>query len=178
MLEQVLQLQIKVFLSTQVSIGSTDTWHRPFQFGWWFWLALTGVNLAFTVSCKWVGLFTIATIGCSTVMDLWRILGDLHVTKVRILMYKGEKAVFNILFLDRKHWVDTFWLDSFAWYCYHSLSMSAYSMFIFLCYHTLVMVMCTCLQLFNIHWQATRYPIHLLVRWCLHCSRTQTNIHD
>ncbi|CDH50297.1 glycosyltransferase family 39 protein [Lichtheimia corymbifera JMRC:FSU:9682] len=54
---------------------------RPFRLAWWFWLALTGVNLGFTVSCKWVGLFTIGTIGLSTVMDLWRILGDLQVSK-------------------------------------------------------------------------------------------------
>ncbi|KAI9495812.1 protein O-D-mannosyltransferase [Zychaea mexicana] len=54
---------------------------QPFGRRWWFWLAFTGVNLGLTVSCKWVGLFTIATIGVSTVRDLWRILGDLNVTK-------------------------------------------------------------------------------------------------
>ncbi|KAI7858918.1 Dolichyl-phosphate-mannose-protein mannosyltransferase-domain-containing protein [Circinella umbellata] len=54
---------------------------RPFGRKWWFWLALTGISLGLTVSCKWVGLFTIATIGVSTIRDLWRILGDLHVSK-------------------------------------------------------------------------------------------------
>ncbi|KAI8143626.1 glycosyltransferase family 39 protein [Fennellomyces sp. T-0311] len=54
---------------------------KPFGRGWWFWLAFTGVSLGLTVSCKWVGLFTIATIGLSTVRDLWRILGDLSVSK-------------------------------------------------------------------------------------------------
>ena len=55
---------------------------RPFGRKWWFWLTLTGISLGLTVSCKWVGLFTIATIGVSTIRDLWQILGDLQVSKV------------------------------------------------------------------------------------------------
>jgi dolichyl-phosphate-mannose-protein mannosyltransferase len=46
----------------------------PFQFWWWSWLALTGLGLGLTASCKWVGLFTIATIGCSTIkglLEMW-----------------------------------------------------------------------------------------------------------
>ncbi|KAI9323158.1 Dolichyl-phosphate-mannose-protein mannosyltransferase-domain-containing protein [Dichotomocladium elegans] len=53
---------------------------RPFRPAWWIWLLMTGINLGLTVSCKWVGLFTIATIGLSTVHDLWSLLGDLRVS--------------------------------------------------------------------------------------------------
>ncbi|KAG0190619.1 hypothetical protein DFQ28_001789 [Apophysomyces sp. BC1034] len=59
------------------------SWNRSFSWGWWFWLAATGAGLGFTVSCKWVGLFTIATIGCSTLLDLWRIWGDLQISKTQ-----------------------------------------------------------------------------------------------
>lgn len=64
---------------------------RPFGARWWFWLAMTGVGLGLTVSCKWVGLFTIATIGCSTVLDLWKLLGNLHVSQVIICSITYEK---------------------------------------------------------------------------------------
>ncbi|CDH55799.1 mannosyltransferase 1 [Lichtheimia corymbifera JMRC:FSU:9682] len=53
--------------------------NRPFQFWWYFWLALTGLGLGLTVSCKWVGLFMIATVGVSTVKNLWEIWGDTRV---------------------------------------------------------------------------------------------------
>lgn len=52
---------------------------RPFTEGWWTWLILTGLSLGAVVSCKWVGLFTIATIGFSTINQLWNLLGDLRV---------------------------------------------------------------------------------------------------
>ena len=41
---------------------------------------LTGLSLGAVVSCKWVGLFTIATIGFSTVYQLWNLLGDIRVS--------------------------------------------------------------------------------------------------
>ncbi|KAF8632407.1 hypothetical protein AX17_004848 [Amanita inopinata Kibby_2008] len=53
--------------------------HRPFTSSWWTWLTLSGLSLGAVVSCKWVGLFTIATIGLSTVHQLWNLLGDLRV---------------------------------------------------------------------------------------------------
>jgi dolichyl-phosphate-mannose-protein mannosyltransferase len=56
---------------------------RSFTFSWWFWLAMTGMGLGCTVSCKWVGLFVIATIGCSTLYQLWQLWGDLHITQVK-----------------------------------------------------------------------------------------------
>jgi dolichyl-phosphate-mannose-protein mannosyltransferase len=54
--------------------------HEPFTETWWAWLILSGMSLGAVVSCKWVGLFTIATIGLSTVYQLWTLLGNLRVT--------------------------------------------------------------------------------------------------
>lgn len=46
---------------------------------WWAWLTLTGLALGAVVSSKWVGLFTIATVGVFTIAQLWHLLGDLRV---------------------------------------------------------------------------------------------------
>lgn len=61
---------------------------RPFQFWWYVWLSLTGLGLGLTVSCKWVGLFTIATIGSSTIKGLWEIWGNTRTPKVGWLYNK------------------------------------------------------------------------------------------
>lgn len=53
----------------------------PFSRHWWLYLALTGLSLGAVVSCKWVGLFTIATVGVSTLKQLWILLGDLNVSR-------------------------------------------------------------------------------------------------
>ena len=53
--------------------------HQPFTKSWWTWLSLSGLALGATLSCKWVGLFTVATIGLNTVYHLWNLLGDLRV---------------------------------------------------------------------------------------------------
>ncbi|THH32175.1 hypothetical protein EUX98_g2018 [Antrodiella citrinella] len=49
---------------------------EPFTESWWTWLFLSGLSLGAVVSCKWVGLFTIATIGLGTLRQLWLLLGD------------------------------------------------------------------------------------------------------
>lgn len=54
--------------------------HKPFTDQWWLWLSLSGLSLGAVVSCKWVGLFTIATVGLSTMWQLWVLLGDLRVS--------------------------------------------------------------------------------------------------
>ncbi len=53
--------------------------HQAFTRSWWIWLTLSGLSLGAVVSCKWVGLFTIATVGFSTVYRLWNLMGDLRV---------------------------------------------------------------------------------------------------
>ncbi|KAF8915611.1 hypothetical protein BGZ58_005469, partial [Dissophora ornata] len=52
----------------------------PFSDEWFIWLFLSGLGLGLTGSVKWVGLFTIATIGTSTINQLWLLWGDLKVT--------------------------------------------------------------------------------------------------
>ncbi|MBW0478288.1 hypothetical protein O181_018003 [Austropuccinia psidii MF-1] len=52
---------------------------RSFTRRWWIWLSLTGLSLGAVVSCKWIGLFTIATTGVMTIKQLWELLGDLRV---------------------------------------------------------------------------------------------------
>lgn len=51
---------------------------RAFGTAWWAWLLSTGAFLGCVVSTKWVGLFTIATIGVSTIAQLWSHLGDVR----------------------------------------------------------------------------------------------------
>ncbi|KAI8072409.1 Dolichyl-phosphate-mannose-protein mannosyltransferase-domain-containing protein [Gongronella butleri] len=71
--------------------------NRPFTIAWYFWLVSTGIGLGCSVSCKWVGLFMIATIGCSTVTRLWDVWGDLRVTTAIFL--KHVLAYFACLFV-------------------------------------------------------------------------------
>ena len=59
----------------------------PFSLEWWFWLSMTGVGLALVTGydsdqlccayffrVKMVGLFTVATVGIATLIDLWELL--------------------------------------------------------------------------------------------------------
>jgi dolichyl-phosphate-mannose-protein mannosyltransferase len=64
-----------------VSFTNEDREHsHAFTEEWWLWLTLTGLSLGAVVSVKWVGLFTIATVGVATIIQLWYLLGDLRVT--------------------------------------------------------------------------------------------------
>ncbi|KAI8376981.1 glycosyltransferase family 39 protein, partial [Blakeslea trispora] len=54
--------------------------HKPFNASWWFWLTMTGLGLGLTISSKWVGLFTVASIGLSVAVKLWNLWGDCRVT--------------------------------------------------------------------------------------------------
>ncbi|KAJ1863135.1 hypothetical protein LPJ78_004261 [Coemansia sp. RSA 989] len=54
--------------------------HKPFGNQWWAYLLLTGINMGNALSCKWVGLFLVATIGLWTIKDLWEKLADLSIT--------------------------------------------------------------------------------------------------
>lgn len=68
-------------LTTFLWVGFCNEDKRhAFSESWWTWLMLTGLSLGAVVSCKWVGLFTIATIGLSTINQLWNLLGDLRVS--------------------------------------------------------------------------------------------------
>ncbi|ORY27894.1 Dolichyl-phosphate-mannose-protein mannosyltransferase-domain-containing protein [Naematelia encephala] len=63
-----------------VRFSNLDSDGHAFQPAWWINLTLTGLSLGAVVSCKWVGLFTIATVGLGTLRQLWLLLGNLRVT--------------------------------------------------------------------------------------------------
>ncbi|KIM42741.1 glycosyltransferase family 39 protein [Hebeloma cylindrosporum] len=67
--------------------------HEPFTPSWWTWLTLSGLSLGAVVSCKWVGLFTIATIGVSTLCQLWYLLGDIRVPPRLFIRHFYARAV-------------------------------------------------------------------------------------
>jgi dolichyl-phosphate-mannose-protein mannosyltransferase len=68
-------------LTTFVWVGfCNEDKYEPFTEMWWIWLTLSGLSLGAVVSCKWVGLFTIATIGISTIWQMWTLLGDLRIS--------------------------------------------------------------------------------------------------
>ncbi|CAD6574542.1 MAG: hypothetical protein CYPHOPRED_005451 [Cyphobasidiales sp. Tagirdzhanova-0007] len=48
--------------------------YLEFTQAWWTWLVTTGIFLAFTISCKMVGLFMFLTVGSAVCIDLWNIL--------------------------------------------------------------------------------------------------------
>ncbi|XP_030337404.1 protein O-mannosyl-transferase 2 isoform X1 [Strigops habroptila] len=55
---------------------------RPFSASWWFWMSLTGVNLAGAMGVKFVGLFVVLLVGLNTMYDLWDLLGNLSLSLV------------------------------------------------------------------------------------------------
>ncbi|XP_046848331.1 protein O-mannosyl-transferase 2-like isoform X2 [Xenia sp. Carnegie-2017] len=69
----------------------------PWSFEWWFWLTLSGINLANAFSCKWVGLFVILWAGVVTVVDLWNMLGDLGMSLFSIAKHFMARVVCLIL---------------------------------------------------------------------------------
>ncbi|WFD27379.1 dolichyl-phosphate-mannose--protein mannosyltransferase [Malassezia nana] len=67
--------------------------HAPFSRAWWVLLSLTGLSLGLVLSCKWVGLFTIASVGAAVVVQLWYHLGNLRVSLPTLLRHVGARAV-------------------------------------------------------------------------------------
>jgi dolichyl-phosphate-mannose-protein mannosyltransferase len=63
-----------------VRFSDLDSSGGAFTKAWWTNLTLTGLALGAVLSCKWVGLFTIALVGLCTVRQLWLLLGNLKVT--------------------------------------------------------------------------------------------------
>jgi dolichyl-phosphate-mannose-protein mannosyltransferase len=63
-----------------VRFSNLDSSGAAFTRAWWTNLTLTGLALGAVLSCKWVGLFTIALVGLCTVRQLWVLLGNLKVT--------------------------------------------------------------------------------------------------
>ncbi|KAI9275400.1 Dolichyl-phosphate-mannose-protein mannosyltransferase-domain-containing protein [Sporodiniella umbellata] len=57
---------------------------KPFSSDWWQWLCLTGLGIGCNISSKWVGFFTMAVVGLSTVKQLWHLLGHSEMTKTQL----------------------------------------------------------------------------------------------
>ncbi|ORY53429.1 PMT-domain-containing protein [Rhizoclosmatium globosum] len=70
---------------------------QPFTFTWWYPLVMTGVSLGLAGSVKWVGLFLVATIGLSTLQNLWTVLGDLRVTPRQYVHHFAARALCLII---------------------------------------------------------------------------------
>uniref|UniRef100_A0A669E016 Protein O-mannosyl-transferase 2 n=1 Tax=Oreochromis niloticus TaxID=8128 RepID=A0A669E016_ORENI len=71
--------------------------YRSFTASWWFWLVLTGINLAGALGVKFVGLFVIVLVGLNTIGDLWRLLGDMSLSLVDIAKHFLARAFALIL---------------------------------------------------------------------------------
>ncbi|EDV21774.1 uncharacterized protein TRIADDRAFT_30184 [Trichoplax adhaerens] len=86
-----------IMSSTYFGIKFLNTKNRPYSLSWWLWLSLTGVSLGCAISVKFVGLFVILFTGYSTVMDLWRLFGDLNLSMVDLIKHFLARAVCLIL---------------------------------------------------------------------------------
>ncbi|KAF9579138.1 hypothetical protein BGW38_004732 [Lunasporangiospora selenospora] len=93
-------LDAPLILFTAFTVLSWVNFHNervPFSDSWLVWLLLTGVGLGLSGSVKWVGLFIIATIGFSTLKQLWELWGDLRVTPSEWLRHFMARAAFLIV---------------------------------------------------------------------------------
>lgn len=77
---------------TWVSFCNEEKRH-PFSRSWWMWLTATGVSLGCVLSTKWVGLFTIATVGICVIAQLWMLLGDVRVPMQTIARHFMARAL-------------------------------------------------------------------------------------
>lgn len=74
-------------------VFSNEDKHEPFSERWWATLTLVGLSLGAVVSCKWTGLFTIATIGACTILQLWLLLGDTRITAYQWIRHFFARAL-------------------------------------------------------------------------------------
>jgi dolichyl-phosphate-mannose-protein mannosyltransferase len=80
-----------------VRFSNLDAEGQAFTTKWWKYLTLSGLALGATFSCKWVGLFTIATLGLATLRQLWLLLGNLKVTPTMWIKHFLARALCLIL---------------------------------------------------------------------------------
>lgn len=83
---------IALSLYAWVTFSNLDK-HVPFSRRWWAQLALTGAALGCAVSCKWVGLFTIAAVGVAVAVQLWERLADLRVPVRTLIAHVLARAL-------------------------------------------------------------------------------------
>lgn len=82
---------------------------RHFGTQWWMTLATTGAALGCATSCKWVGLFTVATVGVQVVGGLWALWCNTLVPLRRIGQHVAAKAA-CLLALPAAIYVAAFWI--------------------------------------------------------------------
>lgn len=81
----------------------------PFTRLWWAWLIVTGASLGLVLSVKWVGLFTVATIGVATVLQLWFRLADRR-TSLWGLWRHFCARVLGLIVVPLTVYAATFWI--------------------------------------------------------------------
>jgi dolichyl-phosphate-mannose--protein O-mannosyl transferase len=69
-----------------------------FVFGYFFLAHPAGVSIALTTSVKFVGLFTVALIGCSTIRELWDLACDYRISLVFIQFF-----IIILVYLDSSY---------------------------------------------------------------------------
>ena len=98
------------------------------QFGvhWWSSLALTGFNLGCAASCKWVGLFTVASVGVQVIAGLWRMWCNTLIPIKSIAKAFSARALCLIL-LPAVVYVSTFWVH-FKLLSNHSPTVNSFTL--------------------------------------------------
>ncbi|KAB1277658.1 Protein O-mannosyl-transferase 2 [Camelus dromedarius] len=97
LLDPILMFFIMAAMLSMVKYNSCA--NRPFSAPWWFWLSLTGINLAGALGVKFVGLFIILQVGWNTLSDLWHLFGDCSLSMVRTQVTMGKHLTARILCL-------------------------------------------------------------------------------
>lgn len=85
---------IAIWSYTQLSVLNAT---NPFTRSWWIWLAATGTSLGLVVSVKYVGLFTIGTIGICTVLQLWNTLVNPNISISVFAKHFAARVLFLII---------------------------------------------------------------------------------
>lgn len=86
-----------------------DKRENHWKWQWWTALSLTGFNLGCASSCKWVGLFTVASVGVQVISGLWRMWCNTLIPMREIGRAFVARAVCLIL-LPAAVYIGTFWI--------------------------------------------------------------------
>lgn len=81
-----------------------------FNLEWWIWLSLLGISLGSVLSVKWLGLFTVATVGVYTIYDLWRLLLNPATTLHKALPAHFLARVLCLIIFPIATYVFWFWV--------------------------------------------------------------------
>ncbi len=64
---------------------------------WWFWMFLSGLNIGFVCSIKWVGLFITIVFGIQTILNLWNLYCDKKIGNFKYLFHFWVRVFFLII---------------------------------------------------------------------------------